>query len=96
MKERNLLKNNGVQGVQAAQKGGGDAVEAHAGDGGGRALPLLVAGEVQHGRAHACQGAGDHQAQDHVPLFRHAAVLGGVLVEAGGFQLIAELGLAQH
>ena len=34
-----------------------------------------------------------YQAQDHVPLFRHAAVFGGVAVEAGSLQLIAESGL---
>ena len=39
---------------------------------------LLVAGEVQQRRTHAGQRTRDHQAQDHVPLFRHAAVFGGV------------------
>ena len=87
---------NGADGVQSAQKGGGDAAEAHAGHGGGGALPLLIAGEVEHGRTQRRQCAGDHQRQDDVALFRHAAVFGGILVIAGGPQLIAEAGLFQH
>ena len=38
---------DGTQGTQAAQERHGDAVEAHAGDGGNGGLPVLDAGEVQ-------------------------------------------------
>lgn len=80
-----------ADGVQAAEEGSRDAVEAHGRDGGGGALPLLVAGEVQHRRAHTGQSAGDHQAQDDVALFRHAAVFRGIFVKTRGLQLVAEL-----
>ena len=85
-----------ADGVQAAEEGSRDAVEAHGRDGGGGALPLLVAGEVQHRRAHTGQSAGDHQAQDDVALFRHAAVFRGVFVKTRGLQLVAELRLVEH
>ena len=85
-----------ADGVQAAEEGSRDAVEAHGRDGGGGALPLLVAGEVQHRRAHTGQSAGDHQAQDDVALFRHAAVFRRVFVKTRGLQLVAELRLVEH
>ena len=87
---------HGADGVQSAEEGRGDAVEAHRRDGGGGALPLLISGEVEHRRAHAGERAGDHEAEDDVALFRHAAVFGGILVVAGGLELIAELRLFQH
>ena len=84
------------QRIQSAEEGGGNAVEAHGGHGGGGALPLLIAREVQQRRAHTGQRAGDHQAENHIPLFRHAAVFSGVFIKAGGLELIAELRPAQH
>ena len=55
---------DGPDGVQPAQEGGGDAVEAHGGDGGLGALPLLKAREEEHGRAHSGQAAGDGHGED--------------------------------
>ena len=77
--------------VQAAEEGRGDAVEAHAGDAGLRAGPLLNAREVEERGAHAGERAADDERDDDVALFLHAGVLRGVLVVAGGAQLIAEL-----
>ena len=83
-------------GVQSAEKCGRYAVEAHAGDGGSGALPLLVAGEVKHSRTQSCQCAGDAEGEDYVALFGHAAVLGCVFIVAGSAQFVAEAGLFQY
>ena len=85
-----------ADGIQTAEERRGDAVEAHARNGGRAALPLLVAREIQHRRAHAGDRAGDGKRQDDVALFRHAAVLCGVAVVAGRLQLIAEFRLVEH
>ena len=81
--------------MQAAQEGGGDAVEAHGGDGGLGALPLLKPGQEEEGSAHASQSAGDGHGQNEVLLLPHPTVAGGVLVGAGGLQLVAQAGLFQ-
>ena len=85
-----------ADGIQSAQEGGGDAVEAHGRHCGLRDLPLLESGEEQRGRAHAGKAAGDGHGEDDVSLLLHAAVLGRKLVAAGGPQLIAQLGLLQQ
>ena len=82
--------------VEPAEECRGDTVEPHAGDGGGRALPLLKAGQVQQRGAEAGERAGDHQREDDVAFFRHAAILGGKPVVAGRLELVAEFGLVQH
>ena len=83
-------------GTEAAEERNGDAVEAHAGDGGNGGLPVLDAGEVQQSRAEARQSARDDHGEDDVLVFLHAAVFGGVVVAAGGLQLVAEFGLVQN
>ena len=87
---------DGADRAEAAEEGGGDAVEAHRGDGGVGTLPLLIARLVQKRSAQACQRAADGEREDDVALFGHAAVFGGILVVAGGLELIAELRLFQH
>ena len=84
---------DGADGVKSAQEGGGDAVEAHGGNGSLTAGPLLKAGEVEETCAETCQSTADEEGEDGVAVAGHAAVLCGVLVEAGGLQLIAEPGL---
>ena len=87
---------DGADGVQAAQEGGSDAVEAHGGDGGLGALPLLKSSQEEEGGTHAGQGAGDGHGQNEVLLLPHPAVAGGVLVGTGGLQLVAQTGLFQE
>ena len=55
--------------VQAAEEGRGNAVEAHGGDGGLAALPLLIAGEVEHRRAETGQRTADGERQNQVAPF---------------------------
>ena len=86
---------NGADGVEAPQEGGGNAVEAHGGNRGLGTLPLLEAGEEEQPRAQARQTSGNDHGQNDVPALLHAAVPGGALVEAGGLELIAQLGLFQ-
>ena len=61
-----------------------------------RALPLLVAGLVQQRAAKRRKAARDGKREHGVAPLGHAAVFGGVLVEAGRLELIAEAGLFQH
>ena len=82
--------------VQAAEERGADAVKAHVRHGGVRALPLLVAGLVQQRAAERRKAARDGKREHGVAPLSHAAVFGGVLVEAGRLELIAEAGLFQH
>lgn len=83
------------KGLRPPRKGNGDAVEAHARNGGDRRLPILDAGQIVQACAHTGKAARDDHRKDDVAVFLHAAVLRSVKVEAGRLQLIAELRLVQ-
>ena len=85
-----------ADGVQTAEEGGGDAVEAHGRHGGLAALPLLKSGEEQQRRAETCERARDDHREDDISLLVHAAVFRGVFIAAGRAQLVAELGLLEE
>ena len=85
-----------ADGVQTAEEGGGDAVEAHGRHGGLAALPLLKSGEEQQRRAETSERARDDHREDDISLLVHAAVFRGVFIAAGRAQLVAELGLLEE
>ena len=87
---------NGADRIEASQEGCCNTVKAHSRDGSQRAFPLLNTRLIIEGAAQARQTARNKQGQQNISVFGHAAVLGGILVEACSFKLIPKPGFFQQ